>query len=219
MIFYIPKLASGPLSSLQSAHIWSMRLGVGDNFQVTDLNGKTAKATIKSIDKKSKSYTLSVTNIIKHQSNLKHALFQAITDKVYLDKLVELLPIGLVNDCYLFLSKRSLKYTINQERLKNILIRSCEQSEIVYIPKLHIVEFGSDEFVKLLKEHRPRLMHCDSNSKPSNGASSSVLVGPEGGWSDEEIEYFGVAGLDQVYFEGVVYPAWVAWFRYFCLSN
>jgi 16S rRNA U1498 N3-methylase RsmE len=238
MNFFVPKLVSQELSVLDSAHLWSMRVGVGDCFDCTDLCGNPAKLTVLSIDKKSKRIKIKIDNLCKVIDSSAGVLFQAIPDKVYLDKLMEVLPLmggnlaSLEGDsnsgsnfvgvgkCFLFFADRSVKYSLNLDRLDKILIRSCEQSQKAYKPQLIFVESQS-ELQELINKHQPVVLDCqtikntDSKDMQNSTKIKSVLVGPEGGWSKQELEDFRAVELDFESLGSVVYPSWLAGFRYF----
>jgi RsmE family RNA methyltransferase len=215
MYFYIPDLEKSILTFPHSAHFLSMRVKENDSYKATDLKGNTAEIIIKSVDKKNKSIKIQKISNQTVKNKLKHTLIQAIPDKVYLDKLVEILPLSQVKNCYFFWSDRSVKYTINWERLENILIRSCEQSQIEFKPELKVIDL--EEFLRL----QPIIMECQNLSSISIHQAKQVIhvngkaiaVGPEGGWSQQELKKFKDTGLDFVHIDELILPSWLAGFK------
>ncbi len=98
------------------------------------------------------------------------------------------------------LSRYTEKKNINHDRLKKIIIEASEQSGRVYIPELHNTMSleESVRFIKNKKEILPIVFHTEGmlikDSKIQNmlikASSIAVFIGPEGGWSEEEIDMF-----------------------------
>jgi len=89
------------------------------------------------------------------------------------------------------ISDRSEKKGWNKERLEKILIEACEQSGRSDIPKIREI-VNLSEF--MVEEKRKILVFHTSGSRLNLdqewGEEAVVLVGPEGGWSEKEIETF-----------------------------
>ena len=216
MHFFLPNLKAIVVQFPYSNHLISMRCQVDRQYPCTNLNGQSASVKILNINKKDKSIQVSFDNITNEPNLLTKTLIQAIPDKVYLDKLVEILPLAQVETCYLFFSDRSVIYTINWERLNNILIRSCELAMLNNIPKLILV--NSKDLKTHLESHNPIVLECANMStidKPTmmeqiNNHKRSILIGPEGGWSTQELEFFKLQNMDFGYLGSVILPSWLA---------
>jgi 16S rRNA (uracil1498-N3)-methyltransferase len=85
---------------------------------------------------------------------------------------------------------RSQEREINYERINRILIESAEQSERMSIPKLHnkasLKAFLSNSQADLIvyaneHENQPNILSCEIKE------NIAILVGPEGGFSDSEL--------------------------------
>jgi 16S rRNA (uracil1498-N3)-methyltransferase len=223
MYIFIPKLESQTLSPEHSMHLWSLRPKVGEVFGCTDLNGQVAKLKILEVDKRAKTFEIEIWDIFRTGNDSQNVLFQAIPDKIYLDKLFEILPFCNLSTLYFFFSDRSLEYQLNLERLDKILVRSCEQAEIYFKPKVVFIQNKQDQN-SLLESYMPKVLECNlsfssSDSKETIASQSSVLVGPEGGWSERELELFKSLGLQFVHLGNTIYPAWLAGFGYFLRTN
>ena len=225
MYFYIQNLTQTELNPEQSAHFMTMRVQVGDVLCATDLQGNLAKITIKTVDKKQKTISYKILKTQQTSKSLSKApnqkiLFQAIPDKAYLEKLVEILPLLGVDIVYLFFAERSIKCSIQVDRLSKILIRSCEQSQSVFCPKIQILN-TKQELELLLQDHKPVVLECEDMATVTignctqNTTKKPALVGCEGGWTSVEIQYFQSLGLDFVHLGNTIYPAWYASSVYF----
>ena len=224
MLFYLINIDSGVVNSKESAHFFSMRVKQNQILKVSDLNGVLAKIKISEIDKKEKSIKYQILNQKKTQKPEEKILYQAILEKNYLEKLVEVCPLANITEINLFHSEFSVKQKINLERLQKILVRSCEQSENPFLPKLNILEkaeilekLEKEKFLILQKNPKENFKLNFSNlllntKKPFK---YKVLVGPEGGWSNKELSIFENKKLLFLELKEVVYPGWLAGFVFF----
>jgi 16S rRNA U1498 N3-methylase RsmE len=281
MHFYIPNLKAGTLTETQAAHLFVMRVQENKTYKATDLEGRTCKILITKVDKKTKTIEFEQAEIPKTFGFKPKAMFQAIPDKVYLDKLCEVLPLSGLTDLFLFYSENSIEYPINKERITKILIRSCEQAQVAYLPK--IVVLNKKDLEIELKKYKPTVLDCNtpfaltlplpqergfdastgvtattvspsesensvtegllihgknsrnqisalqySNMEPQgfryetpyqNTVTQSpsfptvnypALIGPEGGWTESEIQYFQSLDLSFSSLGQIIYPAWIA---------
>jgi RsmE family RNA methyltransferase len=228
MHFYIPNLKANILTEAEAAHLFVMRVQENKTYMASDLAGKTCKILITKVDKKSKTIEFEQAEIPKTADFQLKSMFQAIPDKVYLDKLCEVLPLSGVTDLFLFYSDNSIEYPINKERVTKILIRSCEQAQVAYLPK--IVVLNKQDLDVELKNHLPTVLDCNLlNNKqvkekqisPVKGVAANltgvvlqihkpVLIGPEGGWTDSEVAYFQSLNLNFASLGSIIYPAWIA---------
>ncbi len=88
------------------------------------------------------------------------------------------------------LSERSEKKDLNYERAQKILTEASEQSGRGTLPTLHQVVSLSEAIDSLTV---PALVfHTEGEvfEKNNHSSTQAVFVGPEGGWSDKEIELF-----------------------------
>jgi RsmE family RNA methyltransferase len=264
MHFYIPNLKSNILTESEAAHLFVMRVQENKTYSACNLEGKTCKILITKVDKKTKTIEFEEAEIPKQAEFKPRAMFQAIPDKVYLDKLCEVLPLSGVTDLFLFYSDNSIEYPINKERITKILIRSCEQAQVAYLPK--IVVLNKQDLEIELKKHLPTVLDCNvkmekpvaeglslhgknprnqvsdlqySNMEPQGfryeapnqntvtetptfrqnphptsptgeEQTKPAIIGPEGGWTETEINYFQSLNLSFASLGSTIYPAWIA---------
>ena len=226
MYFYHPDFTKNTITRPFSEHFISMRPRANEEVFCTDLKGQWGKFKILSCDKKSGQVQLEPIEINKANNPLSKVLFQAIPDKVYMEKLFELLPLTQVSELFLFFGDRSVQYDLPMDRLRKILIRSSEQSQTCFLPFITILK-TKKELQETLEKYQPTLLACEENlelstdsknldnsSKTSN--PNSCLVGPEGGWSKDELKIFqNTLGLPTASLGDQIYPAWLAGFRFF----
>lgn len=108
-----------------------------------------------------------------------------------------------VGGIYPIIAERSQYKKLNNERAEKILIEATEQSGRIDIPKLHelgnLKDFceSNDQklFFVVLDQNGEKLNNVSDEYKKENSQENSsqnicVLVGPEGGWSEDELEFF-----------------------------
>ncbi len=219
MYIYLPSLKISSLREKDCPHLFSLRPQLEQVFTFTDLNGNIRPAKIYKLDKKTKTVDLTwLGDIVTHETSKNRMLIQAIPEKLYLEKLFEILPHSQISEIYLYHSHRSLKQNINFERLQKILIRSCEQSENVFLPKLKMIA-NSEDLHRLLAANTPLVLEAEASKETKLSQNKiqnqAVLVGPEGGFSDFEIAEFKEVNLQFYSLGDIVYPSWLAGLCYF----
>ncbi len=191
-LFYQPELKNGllELSQEETRHATRvLRLGVGDEVEVTDGKGTRALVEITEISKRNCSF-----QILKETTEAKPVLPKvaiAPTKSIdrfewFLEKAVE---IGVSEICPILCSNSERKI-IKQERSEKVLLAAMKQSQRNWIPKLHALTYYTD-FIAQAKE--PLLIaHCRDGKKVSLNdkleTKSWILIGPEGDFSEQEIE-------------------------------
>jgi RsmE family RNA methyltransferase len=215
MLFYVADIGKGVLEGVEAEHFLSMRVKVGDNLTVCDQMGSKADIEITFVDKPKKMVRFClVSDLKKHHVTQTGTLFQAITDKSYLEKMVEIAPLSPIGNIVLFASQFTPPSSFSIERLERIITRSCEQSERLFRPTLMVVDY--EKMLEMLSEFRPLVLDCGHiNQEKISHFPNSILVGPEGGWSLKELEDFEKAGLESFQMGSQIYPAWLAGYSYF----
>ena len=197
-----------------SAHMLSMRLRYKDKVVVTDLQGNWARVSIGEVDKKHKlvKYHLRKRGYVENTN--RGVLIQAVPDKLYLEKLVEVAALQGMQKIYFYYSERSVRQKIKEDRLQRIILRACELSEHYWAPQIEFVEENTVD--ELLRDLQPVVLEQAQEGRlTASEPSEAILVGPEGGWSRSEIEHFQELGLHFASMGDTVYPAWLAGFAYF----
>jgi RsmE family RNA methyltransferase len=157
MNIYLTTLKSGWIDIEQARHLHSLRPKIGDIYSFTNLNGGFGQAKILEINKKLSSYNIAFLEIQTIQKPPEKILFQHQTDKLYLEKLVELMPIAGVSKIYIYSGDFSPKQNLQTERLNKILTRSCEQSQNLFLPEIHLLD--KQTWQQKIAEHNPKWLH------------------------------------------------------------
>ena len=183
------------LNAKQSRYLFAvMRLEVGKRIQVID--GCTGEYIAEIIDKKRK------TGMIKVVSKL-HELLQPpdlwllfapikpVRTKLIIEKATEL-GVTVIKPV---ITERTNYRTLNLKRLRSVMIEALEQCGGTFLPKLE-KPTRLDTLLSNWPSGRS-LIHCNEKLTeedkkinyqfPSDAHPSSILIGPEGGFSDEEV--------------------------------
>ena len=179
------------INQIDSKHITkSFRKNTGDLIKITNGNGSICDAEIieKGINikvkiKKIVSYKREKTSIHVALSPLKNtSRFEWFVEKATELGINQITPI---------ISDYSEKRKVNKERLERIIISSMKQSNQCYRPILNtIVDYKT--FILSNKEEKI-MANLKTNNKLQKKLLESdnlcLLIGPEGGFSNKEIEY------------------------------
>jgi 16S rRNA (uracil1498-N3)-methyltransferase len=99
-----------------------------------------------------------------------------------------------ITDFYPVISDRTIKTNINIERSLKIIEEASEQAQRLDTPTLHTVSKLDD----ILDELRPIVFDVEGTKVTSNelGSKNNFLIGPEGGFSQRELELCKEKNLD-----------------------
>jgi RsmE family RNA methyltransferase len=183
MNIYLPILKSGWIDGNLVSHLHSLHPKIGDIYTFTNLNGSFTVGKILEINKKLSSYNIEFLGIHTTHKPSEKVLFQHQTDKLYLEKLMELMPIAEVTKIYIYNGDFSPKQNLQTERLTKILIRSCEQSHNLFLPEIELLD--KQTWLQKIAEHKPKWLH--------QTAGTEVVVenfnSPEGDKQSTEQQY------------------------------
>jgi 16S rRNA (uracil1498-N3)-methyltransferase len=127
-------------------------------------------------------------------------LYAAVVKKDNFEWIVEKATELGVTDIIPVVAERSEKKNLNEERLKKIVIEASEQSGRGDIAQIHRImsldeairdakEKGKKEKGKIIAFHTEGEMFHKENVMGSKD-SIACFIGPEGGWSEREVEMF-----------------------------
>jgi 16S rRNA (uracil1498-N3)-methyltransferase len=186
-----------------SKHIISvLRMQKGEELLLT--NGKGQKATAQIIDDNRKRCAVEILSIEseeRSQPNVSIAI--SITKNSsrfewFLEKATE---IG-VNEVIPLLTERTAKEKFRYDRMHGILVSAMLQSQQTWIPNLH-QPTSFDDVVKQSSQEQKFIAHCLPEQKQQLSSiilhqSSLILIGPEGDFTQKEIETALHAGFTPV---------------------
>lgn len=192
-IFFSTDTASNWLPDEEAQHAARvLRLKVGDPIQLIDGKGNLTTAEITLIDKRKCQYSITKQ---EHFKNPVAGIEIAVAPTKSNDRLEWMLEkmteIG-VEKIHLLITKRTEKVKLNLERLQKKIISAAKQSHKIYLPVL-IVQKDLSVFLSQTKSDQQFIAHLADEDRKYIGselqpsASTCVLIGPEGDFTDDEI--------------------------------
>ena len=178
------------LDKIDSKHLSkSLRKKVGDIIRITNGAGLEIKGNIIRLGKNIK---VNVINKVKHKKRAIsiHIAMSPLKNPSRFEWFVEKSTEIGISEITPLITKFSEKKKVNISRLNKIVISSMKQSNQFYLPKVNPVT-SFDEFLKLNKDYK-LIAHLKNNNSFNNESIGSkdkivVMIGPEGGFSKEEI--------------------------------
>jgi 16S rRNA (uracil1498-N3)-methyltransferase len=178
------------LDEIDSKHLSkSLRKKVGDIIRITNGDGLEIKGNIIRLGKNIK---VNVINKVKHKKRAIsiHIAMSPLKNPSRFEWFVEKSTEIGISEITPLITKFSEKKKVNITRLNKIVISSMKQSNQFYLPKVNPIT-SFDEFLKLNKDYK-LIAHLKNNNSFNNKSIGSkdkivVMIGPEGGFSKEEI--------------------------------
>mgnify|MGYP000704639292 FL=1 len=178
------------LDKIDSKHLSkSLRKKVGDIIRITNGAGLEIKGNIIRLGKNIK---VNVINKVKHKKRAIsiHIAMSPLKNPSRFEWFVEKSTEIGISEITPLITKFSEKKKVNMSRLNKIVISSMKQSNQFYLPKVNPIT-SFDEFLKLNKDYK-LIAHLKNNNSFNNKSIGSkdkivVMIGPEGGFSKEEI--------------------------------
>ena len=178
------------LDEIDSKHLSkSLRKKVGDIIRITNGDGLEIKGNIIRLGKNIK---VNVINKVKHKKRAIsiHIAMSPLKNPSRFEWFVEKSTEIGISEITPLITKFSEKKKVNISRLNKIVISSMKQSNQFYLPKVNPIT-SFDEFLKLNKDYK-LIAHLKNNNSFNNKSIGSkdkivVMIGPEGGFSEEEI--------------------------------
>ena len=177
------------INEIDSKHITrSFRKNIGDLIRITNGEGLLCEAEIV---EKGKNIKVKVISRIIHEPD-KLSIHVAISPlknisrfEWFVEKATEL---G-VSQITPLISRYSEKKKINKERLERIITSSLKQSNQFFLPKINPVTTFSSFILNNAEEKIMANLRTENKLKKElfKNNSMCILIGPEGGFSDEEI--------------------------------
>lgn len=195
--FYIPGQIGKEVrvEDKELLHQWLkvFRLGASDRVIVFNGGDSEYEGYFKILSKNEAVLVIDKEKKVKKSTNIELHLFQSIIKKDNFELIVEKgTEIG-VSAFHPIISERSEKKDLNLERLNKISKEAAEQSGKTVLPKIFIPE----SLKKAISDFDGELFLLDFDGENLKEVISSiiskkigVLVGPEGGWTDNERDLF-----------------------------
>ena len=173
-----------------SRHILkSYRKGIGDILNFTNGNGLLAECKI---IEKGKKIKVKIVKISKNKPNKVsiHVAISPLKNPSRFEWFVEKATEIGIKEITPIITKYSEKKKVNHERLERISISSLKQSNQLFKPKINSTEKFSD-FIKNNSDQKIMANLKTQNILTKESINSNqicLVIGPEGGFSDDEIQ-------------------------------
>jgi len=205
-LFFVPDLptqvgASYSFNSEDANHaIKVLRIEVGEIFRVSDGNGGWANVQVSEVTKRSLETT--VLEVGRQEPlEIQFTVVQALPKSDRAKEAVELLTEAGADIIVPWLANRSISRTEVISKFATTAREASKQSRRLFIPQLHetVKEKGVIELIKgadlALVFHESALVKLSEIITPQIKAKNVVVViGPEGGITEEELAAFAAAG-------------------------
>jgi 16S rRNA (uracil1498-N3)-methyltransferase len=205
-LFFVPDLpsqvgASYSFNSEDANHaIKVLRIEVGEIFRVSDGNGGWANVQVNEVTKRSLETT--VLEVGRQEPlEIQFTVVQALPKSDRAKEAVELLTEAGADVIVPWLANRSISRTEVISKFATTAREASKQSRRLFIPQLHetVKEKGVIELIKgadlALVFHESAQIKLSEIITPQTKAKRVVVViGPEGGITEEELAAFAVAG-------------------------
>ena len=181
-----------------------LRLKKGDELELVDGEGALFTARLERFSRKSVSLRLENRELLANEYENKINLIQAFPKGTRIDLVIQKMVELGVNKMALFQAERSVpllkgKLSGKFERAGKIALEALRQSKRVYLPEISFVS-SLEEALSLFKEADLKLfLHEDQTSgrglreyldECRSAKEITFAIGPEGGFSDAEVQKF-----------------------------
>ena len=200
--FYMPECTENseflPLTESRHA-IKSLRLRVGDEIQILNGKGGNFKAVIVNNEKDKVFFEIHSSNVIRSTVPRLDLAVSPLKFSDRFDFLIEKACEMGVRSITPLLCQRSERKKVKSERLQRIAISALKQSGNPYLTEIREACTVQSLLKSDIKGER-LAAHLDKASatpliKSEIGEEACVLIGPEGGFTDDEVKKMASAGF------------------------
>lgn len=182
-----------------------LRLREGDRVVLLNGQGAAFHGVIKSLTKDKTVVSKHKVDIYKRKTNVSLKIAASILKKDNFEYVLQKCTEIGVDNFQPIVSERTEKSNLNFDRLNKIIKEAFEQSERLVIPKIFPIktleEFLSEE---VLQKQSSKIFVLEFNSpllkisEFKNNKDITFLVGPEGGWGEEDIKIFEKFNIEKI---------------------
>lgn len=181
---------------VESKHaIQVLRYGLGDEIQFTNGQGMRMKGVIEMANKQGFQAIVTQTEAVERPSEL-HILMAILKAGDRMEWACEKITELGVSSFTLFQSDHGERAKVNMERMKKVVLSAMKQSHGSWLPTVEVLPFQ-----EAIKSHphikQKYIAHCGVGDKVSMLevlTPSAVMIGPEGDFSQNEVESAERAG-------------------------
>jgi 16S rRNA (uracil1498-N3)-methyltransferase len=200
-LYYHPDLSidTFDLTEEESVHLKVLRLQIDEQISITDGRGTLAIVAIE--QNKRKQWTVRVlkreyTNAPRYSMEL---VISPLKNNERIEWLLEKATEMGITAFTILPCTRSERKTVNEERLRKVMISAAKQSQHLHFPELRVVKTFSD-YITEKTEVEKCIAFCGEKTIPihdsiSVGKPLRILIGPEGDFTPEEVSTCHSTGL------------------------
>lgn len=194
-VFYAPQAADGyaVLNEEESVHcVRVLRLGAGDRVTLADGCGGFYTASIEDPHPKHCGVTVTERLSLDPEPLQIQIAVAPTKNPDRIEWLVEKCTEIGVTDIALLMTAHSERKSVNLERLHRIAVSAMKQSQRAWLPRIHPMT-PLPAFLASCGTDQKMIAHCEDTQRQSLASvyrpvqSTTVLIGPEGDFSPEEI--------------------------------
>lgn len=179
-----------------------LRLEAGHDVILFDGNGGEYLGTIASIDKRNVTIHLESFTDENRVPRSEISLGLCVIKRDAMDNAIQkATELGVANIFPLVsdrVSVSSKQYANRQQHWRNVAISACEQCGMNRVPKVH-EPVSLNQWVKTVEGRKICALPGGSQSQmDGTERPTSLLVGPEGGFSDDEIQHIQASGFSGI---------------------
>jgi len=203
--FYLPNAQLGAIAEIDSEeakHARVLRLTEGNIVHLIDGKGNLFEGSVMKAGKKME---VSIDTLIEEETQSAKKLILAVAPtknmarfEWVIEKAVE---VG-VNEIMPLQCEHSERVFIKAERLHRIALSAAKQSKALFLPLIHELQSVKEAFK--IEADNKWIAHCKTADKASilalsqNQGSQIIFIGPEGDFSQEEIDLAVTLGFKEV---------------------
>jgi len=177
------------ISDDEHRHLSVARAAVGEEVEIFDGRGHVWSATISAVGRRETQARVTgdrhvpadAHELILGQSLIRHAAFEFALEKAVEAGVTRIIPV--------LAARSNAKDAGRRERWQRIIVEAAKQSKRYHLPVLE----EAVSFAKVLDVESPtKIVFSERNGSTLKGAIKQspvlYLIGPEGGWTDEELD-------------------------------
>lgn len=196
-----PCPVSFTLDARQSHHLVRvLRVGNGSSLEIFDGSGRVWQATVAAA--RANACGIERGSLISQQPPSVPAvhLAQALLKNDAMDRLLrQATELGIAQIWPLWSARTQRaqsRANTRHDHWQRVIVGACEQSRRPHLPILHDARSGAD-FIESADPERTLMLHPGAPTLPRNlkRNQTTILVGPEGGWSDGEVSEANTRGI------------------------
>jgi len=153
--------------------------------------------TISSLDKKQALLTLNSSKVLEVKTKKSLHIAWCIIDPKSIEKILPTLnEIGVEKISFIYCKRSQKSFKLDFRRLEKILLNSSQQCGRSQLMKLDMID-SLEEFLKAYPQ--TVMLNFSENILTKQSSIDTIIIGCEGGFTDEEIELFEpqkIMGLD-----------------------